>query len=148
MSEYVEGITLADALSGRTFAFRESAQLVLQVADALQHAHDHGVVHRDLKPSNIMIADDDRPRVMDFGLAKSDASEITMTVEGQVLGTPAYMSPEQASGQSHHVDGRSDIYSLGVILYQLLTGELPFRGNQRMLLNQVLNDEPARARGH
>jgi serine/threonine protein kinase len=89
-----------------------------------------------------MIGADGRPCVMDFGLAKRDAGEITMTIEGQVHGTPAYMSPEQARGEGHTVDGRSDVYSLGVILYQLLTGELPFRGNKRMLLHQVLHDEP------
>src|SRR5262249_14521835 len=82
------------------------------------------------------------PKLMDFGLAKRDAGEITMTMDGQVLGTPAYMRPEQAAGEGHRVDGRSDVYSLGVIIYRLLTGEVPFRGNKRMLLWQVLHEEP------
>jgi WD40 repeat protein len=138
----VPGVTLADLLSARRLGFREAAELVAVVADALQYAHEQGVVHLDVKPSNIMIGDDGRPSVMDFGLAKREAGEITMTVEGQVLGTPAYMAPEQARGEGHAVDGRGDVYSLGVVLYQLLTGELPFRGTQRMLLHQVLNDEP------
>jgi hypothetical protein len=112
------------------------------VAEAVQYAHEQGIVHRDLKPSNIMLDGAGQPVVMDFGLAKREAGEITMTIDGQVLGTPAYMSPEQAMGEAHKVDGRSDIYSLGVILYELLTGELPFRGTKRMLLYQVLHDEP------
>jgi eukaryotic-like serine/threonine-protein kinase len=167
-SEFVDGLTLADAISGRRFGFRESAEIIRQAAEALDHAHGLGVVHRDVKPSNLMIVlpkrgevdgpagrnssiaarsvSDGRPeltiRVMDFGLARRDEGEITVTLDGQVLGTPAYMSPEQARGAAHGVSGRSDIYSLGAVLYQLLTGELPFRGNSQMLLHQVMNDEP------
>src|SRR5262249_24358712 len=82
------------------------------------------------------------PRLLDFGLALRDEAEVTMTVDGQILGTPAYMSPEQAAGHGHKVDRRSDVYSLGVVLYELLTGELPFRGKKGMLRLQMLHEEP------
>ncbi|MFL5240516.1 MAG: protein kinase domain-containing protein [Gemmataceae bacterium] len=141
VEDFVLGITLADRLTAHLPSPRDAVQLVASIADALQYAHEQGVVHRDIKPSNIMLDDKGLPHVMDFGLAKRDSGEATMTLEGQVMGTPAYMSPEQARGEGHEVDGRSDVYSLGVILYQLLTGSLPFKGNPRMLMHQVLHEE-------
>lgn len=142
VTEYVEGRTLDNCDREISPNWREIARQVAELAEALDYAHKHGVVHRDIKPSNIMIDHDGRPHVMDFGLARRDTGDATLTSDGRIMGTPAYMSPEQARGDSHAVDARTDIYSLGVVLFETLTGERPFQGNRRMLILQVLDDEP------
>ncbi len=140
--DYVAGVTLAERLGSGGLSCSRAAELAACVAESLDHAHRLGVIHRDIKPSNILLDDEGRPYIADFGLAKRDAGEATLTLEGQVLGTPAYMSPEQARGDAHKVDPRSDVYGLGIVLYEALTGVLPFRGRGRMLLAQVLEEDP------
>ena len=142
VSDLIRGVSLADWLTGERPTERKSAQLCAKVADALHYAHEQGVIHRDVKPSNIMIDDRGEPHLMDFGLARRELGEVTITVDGAAMGTPGYMSPEQARGCAHQADRRTDVYSVGVMLFELLTGELPFRGNQNMLVHQVLHVEP------
>lgn len=140
VAEYVDGHTLENRLQSNRMEPQQAATWVAELADALQFAHDRDVIHRDIKPSNIILDTAQRPHITDFGLAKRLVADQTMTSDGHVVGTPAYMSPEQARGD--RVDSRSDVYSLGVILFELLTGERPFQGNRRLLMNQVINDDP------
>ena len=140
--EYVRGETLAAALARGPMPWQEAAVIVVKIARALQAAHSHHIVHRDIKPANIMISASGEPKIMDFGIAKASAAQLT--VAGQVFGTPAYMSPEQASGED--VDGRSDIFSLGAVLYELVTNTRPFEGpTMAATLTKILRDEPKAA---
>ncbi|QEG21557.1 protein kinase domain-containing protein [Mariniblastus fucicola] len=142
VSKFIDGITLGDLASNGLLTFKEIANLMIQICDAVNYAHENGVIHRDLKPGNLLVDHQKQAFVADFGLARRDDAEITMTVDGMILGTPAYMPPEQAAGMHDKVDARSDIYALGVVLYKLITRELPFSGTRRMLLHQVIHEEP------
>ena len=138
--EFLEGKSLEKLVEGRNILPIETIlPMYDQVCDALDHAHQHGIVHRDIKPANIMILDNGIVKVTDFGIAKMVS--MGMTQAGQVLGTPNYMSPEQVKGRP--VDGRSDIFSLGIILYDLLTGEMPFPGqNVTTVIYKIVNEDP------
>jgi WD40 repeat protein len=143
--EFVEGGSLAGRIDGKPLAARDAAKLVEALARAVQLAHSRNVVHRDLKPANVLLAADGTPKITDFGLARQLDSDSGQTQAGQVMGTPSYMAPEQASGSSHEAGPAADIYALGAILYECLAGRPPFQGKTVFeTLNQVRTGEPAR----
>jgi tetratricopeptide (TPR) repeat protein len=142
VAEFVNGTTLEAKLGQGPIDFRSAARTAALVAEALDYAHRQRIVHRDLKPANILIDQEENPIVADFGLARNELAGLSSSGDGRLIGTPAYMSPEQARGDGGRVDGRSDVFSLGVILYQMLTGRVPFGGIDRMVLLQLLHDDP------
>jgi eukaryotic-like serine/threonine-protein kinase len=141
--DLIAGRDLAAITQGGPLPARQSAEAVAQVAGAVQHAHDHGVLHRDLKPSNILMDAEGQPHVTDFGLARRLEDAVSLTQTGSLLGTPGYMAPEQAAGKTSRIDARSDVYGLGAVLYHVLTGRAPFTGESATdILRQVVEQEP------
>jgi serine/threonine protein kinase/formylglycine-generating enzyme required for sulfatase activity len=127
--DYVEGTTLKRALADASLSLPQMLEMLIVVADGLQYAHERGLTHRDLKPANILIDRQNRPYLTDFGLAVHESAQRLR--EGEIAGTPPYMAPEQVAGETHRIDGRTDIWALGVILYEVITGCAPFSGENR-----------------
>lgn len=141
---YVEGESLSARLDREgPLPPRQAAKMIEQIAEAVEYAHQHGIVHRDLKPQNVLLATDGQPCVTDFGLAKQLSESDMLTVSGQVMGTPSFMSPEQAQGRLAEVGPQSDVYALGAMLYHMLAGRPPFAGDNVLeVLKQVTETEP------
>lgn len=140
--DHIDGPSLSQRLRQGPLASRDAARLLLKIAQAVQHAHEQGIVHRDLKPANILLDAQSKPHVIDFGLAR-EIDELAERDDGAIIGTPLYMAPEQAMGRTERMGPAADIYSLGAILYEMLTGRPPFEGGSLlMILRQVLEESP------
>jgi len=133
--EFIHGVPLTDYAAARALTIRQRLELIAKVCDAVEHAHQRGIIHRDLKPGNILVDDTGQPKILDFGVARatdSDTQATRQTDVGQLVGTLAYMSPEQVTGDPLELDTRSDVYALGVILYELLVNRLPYELSQQL----------------
>jgi hypothetical protein len=140
---FVDGQSLSQRLAAGPLPPRQAAELIVNVAEAIEYAHQHGVIHRDLKPGNVLLDRNGNPRVTDFGLAKRIESDSSLTSSGQIMGTPSYMPPEQAGGERGGVGPAADVYSLGATLYALVTGRPPFQAATAMdIVLQVIGEEP------
>jgi len=145
--EFVAGEELAKKIiPGKAMPFDLAVTLAIQMSQAMQYAHDRGVVHRDFKPANVLVTSDNKAKIMDFGLAKFNQSATGLTQVGTIMGSPAYMSPEQAAGKP--VDARTDIYAFGVTLYLMFSGVLPFEGDMQSIISQHLTAAPKPPRIH
>ena len=145
--DYIEGESLSEAVSGGPMPPETAASLMLTITETIEFAHQAGILHRDLKPSNVLMDKLDKPLLTDFGLAKQVNNSSQLTMSGTVVGTPSYMPPEQAAARAEEVDVRSDVYSLGAILYELITGVAPFKAATTYdTLQQVLKSEPVNPR--
>src|SRR5262249_30327606 len=141
--ELVDGGSLATKLRGKPLPPREAARLVGLLAEAMHLVHSRNVIHRDLKPGNVLLTAEGQPKVTDFGLARQLDTDSGQTQSGAVVGTPSYMAPEQALGQAHVAGPAADVYALGAILYECLTGRPPFKGTTVLeTLEQVRGQEP------
>src|SRR5262249_9069326 len=140
---YIDGQPLDRVIAeGKLKDPRRIAEITKKIARGLQKAHESGIMHRDLKPANLMIDTDGEPIVMDFGLARKVGEDTKLTTPGKILGTPAYMSPEQVEGDPKKIGHPTDIYSLGVVLYQMLTGRVPFQGSFTSILHKIASEQP------
>ncbi len=141
--DFIEGTPLDVLIARRELTPRRALEIAAEVSDALEYAHSRHVIHRDIKPGNIMIDASGRPQIMDFGLAKEVDTDVKFTRTGTTIGTPSYMPPEQARGDNDKIDFRSDVYSLGAVLYEMLTGQVPFTGETMMnIVMKVIHDDP------